>query len=280
MIPKILAVGHSCLDIVHSLPEIPAPNIKVPSAKVDVQVGGNAANEAVALCDLGAHADLHTILGRDSHPFTRILLALLKSRGVGTKLCLFDETQDCPSSTIMVLPDGERAIMNWQSNEIRSAIPSPIALDGYAMIVADTYRLPMVRSVFCSAAGAGIPTMIDVDDPLPDIGMIPAAGYVWFSHEAWRRHRIPIKDLQARFGGVVGITDGHRPVTWVGNDGVVRYHQPPAVNAINTLGAGDVFRARFALGVCMKESIERSIEQACIAACEHITGMQLTRAIA
>lgn len=279
MIPKILAVGHSCLDIVHSLSEIPAPNIKVPSSKVEVQVGGNAANEAVALCDLGASADLHTVLGRDSHPFTRILLALLKSRGVGTGHCCFDETQDCPSSTIMVLPDGERAIMNWQSNEIRSAIPSPISLQGYSMVVADTYRLPMVRSVFSAASRIGIPTMIDVDDPLPDIGMIPSTDHVWFSHEAWRRHRIPIQDLQARFGGVVGITDGHRPVTWVGRDRVVRYHQPPSVKAINTLGAGDVFRARLALGICIGEALDKSIESACITACEHIMGMQLTRAI-
>jgi len=275
MRPKILSVGHACLDIVHMIPEIPKPNRKIASNTVTIQVGGNAANEAVAICDLGASADLCTVLGRDSHPFTRILLSLLRSKNVGTGYCQFDEYQDCPNSTIMVLPDGERAIMNWQSPEIRSAISLPSCIDQYDMVVADAYRLPMVRQVFSMARKEGIPTMLDVDGVLSDIGSLPYSDYIWFSQEAWRCQRIPLADLQARFGGVVGITDGDRPVTWIGKDGKVRYHQPPRVVAKNTLGAGDVFRARLALGVCLGETTEASVEAACITACDHITGQCL-----
>lgn len=279
MIPSILTVGHACLDIVHKVPRIPLPNTKVSSREVDIRIGGNAANCAAALSEMGARVDLCTVLGSDDHPFTRILISLLRSAAVGTSLCRFDPTQPCPSSTIMVMDDGERAIMNWQGEEIRSGISLPSSLDGYNMIQADAYRLPMVRQVFMMARKSGIPTMIDIDSPVDDIGLLPSADHVWFSHESWRKQRIPLRDLQARLGGIVGITDGDRPVSWIGLDGRIRYHQPPTVIARNTLGAGDVFRARLGLGICIGEPIETAVEKACISACEHITDSPLTKVI-
>jgi len=279
MKPKILTVGHACLDIVHTVQLIPKSNTKVASDRVQIQVGGNAANAAVALCDLGASADLCTVLGRDSHPFTRILLALLKERCVGVNYCRFDEVQDCPNSTIMVLPNGERAIVNWQADEIRSAVSAPASLDPYQMVIADAYRLPMIRQIFALARSKGVPTMLDVDGVLPDIGLLPSADHIWFSQEAWRCQRISLSDLQARFGGIVGVTDGDRPVTWIDRDGKIRYHQPPQVIAKNTLGAGDVFRARLALGLCLNESVKDAINAACITAGEHIIEQPLTRTI-
>lgn len=275
MKPKILAVGHACLDIVHAIPNIPAPNTKVTSKEVTIQIGGNAANAAAALCDMGSNADLCTVFGSEHHPFTRILLALLHQKGVNTGHCVFDDTQPCPSSTIMVLGDGERAIMNWQGDEIKNAVSAPDSVDGYCMVMADAYRLPMVRRVFGLARQAGIPTMLDVDGPVEDIGLLPRADHIWFSEEAWRRQRIPLADLQTRFGGVVGITDGDKPVRWIDLDGKIHFHQPLTVDAINTLGAGDVFRARLALGLCLGEDIKSSVAKACEIAAHHITGRQL-----
>jgi sugar/nucleoside kinase (ribokinase family) len=137
----------------------------------------------------------------------------------------------------------------------------------------------MVKKIFAKASSRGIPTMLDIDSPVVDIGSMPCADHVWFSREAWRKHRIPIKDLQARFGGVVGITDGDRPVTWCDQTGKIYYHTPPHVKATNTLGAGDVFRARMALAICIGASVEDAVPMACLSACEHITGKQLTKVL-
>lgn len=271
MTVNILTVGHACLDIVHRVPQIPVPNTKVDSKEVSIIIGGNAANCASALKELGADADLCTVLGSEDHPFTRILISLLRSHGVGTKLCIFDNTQPGASSTIMVLDDGERAIVNWQGHELKNAISLPASVKGYSMVQGDAYRLPMVRQVFAMAHAAGVPTMLDVDGPIDDIGLIPRADYIWFSHEAWRKQRIPLADLQQRFSAVIGITDGDRPVSWIGKDGVVQYHQPPSVVPRNTLGAGDVFRARLGLGICLGEPLHQAVAQACDTACRHIT---------
>jgi sugar/nucleoside kinase (ribokinase family) len=276
--PRILAVGHACLDIVHMVPKIPMTD-KVASERVTIQIGGNAANAAVAICDLGATADLCTVMGNENHPFTRVLMALLVQKRVGTGSCRFEYDLPCPNSTIMVLPDGERAVVNWQSDEIRSAIADPRDLSRYQMVIADSYRLPMVRHVFSRARELGIPTMLDVDGVIDDVGMLPPADHIWFSQKAWRKQRIKLQDLRVRFGGVVGVTDGDRPVSWIGHDGVIRYHAPPTTDAKNTLGAGDVFRSRLALGLCLGERIEDAISGACISACEHITEKPLTRMI-
>ena len=275
MKPKILAVGHACLDIVHSVPRIPKPNTKVASKDVTIQIGGNAANVAAALCDMGADAHLCTVFGSEHHPFTRILVALLAQRHVKTKLCRFDDTQPGPSSTIMVMDDGERAIMNWQGDAIRSAVAVPDDVSKYDIVVADAYRLPMVRQVFDLARKAGVPTMIDVDGPITDVGLIPAADHIWFSEEAWRGQRIPLEDLHSRFGGIVGITVGDRPVRWIDLHGKVHYQQPLNVVPKNTLGAGDVFRARLGLGLCIGEDTGTAISKACAAAANHITGQAL-----
>ncbi len=277
MATKILTVGHACLDIVHLVNEIPKPNTKVASSGVEIRIGGNAANAAAALCELGAEADLCTVLGSDHHPFTRIFVSLLREKGIGTSFCRFEESIQCPCSTIMVLADGERAIVNRQDDAIRSGVSLPDDITRYSMVMADSYRLPMVRSVFLMAHQAGIPTMIDVDGVVDDIGLIPRASHVWFSQEAWRRHRIPLPDLQARFGGVVGVTDGDRPVTWIDTSGKINYHAPPRVNAKNTLGAGDVFRARLGLGICTGQGLTDAVKAACITACEHITNSPISR---
>lgn len=276
---KILAVGHACLDIVHLVPTIPKLNEKIASSSVAIQVGGNAANAATSICDLGASADLCTVLGSEHHPFTRILLALLRERGVGINHCKFDNDQPSPNSTIMVLPDGERSIMNWQSDEIKSAISLPSSLDNYCMVTADAYRLPMVRKIFAMAHGSNIPTMIDIDGVIDDIGIVPSADHIWFSQEAWQCHRIPLVDLQSRFKGIVGITNGALPVAWTDSSHVIHYITPPPIVAINTLGAGDVFRARLALGICIGEDIKSSVSAACVTAGEHITGHQLSRIV-
>lgn len=277
MKPRILTVGHACLDIVHRVGKIPKPNTKVDSREVLIQIGGNAANCAKTLSEIGATVDLCTVLGSEDHPFTRILVSLLRSHGIGTSFCAFDNTQPGPSSTIMVLDDGERAIVNWQGDSIKGAVSTPSRIGDYGMVMGDAYRLPMIRQVFSMASSAGVPTMIDVDGPVDDVGVIPRADYIWFSYEAWKRQRIPLADLRSRFDAVVGITDGDRPVSWIDREGVIRYYQPPSVVAVNTLGAGDAFRARFGVGICIGETIEQAVAGACETACEHITMKPLTR---
>ena len=272
MTPRILTVGHACLDITYMVPNLPQANTKVAGASAKISIGGNAANAAAAICDLGARAELCSILGSESHPFTRLLVQLLASHGVKFSDCYFDEQEACSSSTIMVTPDGERSIINWQGPKSQRSITLPSDFKKYSMVMGDTYRLSMVKDCFTKAQELRIPTMLDVDNACESIDDVPYADHIWFSHDSWKKLKTPLESLQARWNNVTGITDGYRPVVWIGNDGIKKFCTPPSVDAGNTLGAGDVFRARLALGICLAESIDTAVYEACNTACDHITG--------
>lgn len=277
---KILTVGHACLDVVHQVERLPEKDSKVPSSNVDIRIGGNAANAAAAIADLGCQSHLCTSMGSEYHPFTRILVSLLTSKGINISNCEFVDSQACPNSNIMILPTGERTIVNWQSDFFLNHIVHPKSITGYSAILADTYRLPMVQSVLKEANRYGIPTILDVDNPKQKLKEIPRAKQIWFGYEAWQQLGISLFDLQLRTGAdIIGVTNGPNEIQWIDQTQNLRSYMPPSVVPINTLGAGDVFKGRLAIGLSLDEPIAISIREACISAAEHIQNKPLTKLV-
>lgn len=276
MTAQILTVGHTCIDIVYHVDSLPNLNEKIPASKFEIEIGGNAANVAAALCDFGSSADLCTVLGSWSHPFTRVLISLLTSKGIGTKNVEYEESVDSSVSTIMITPNGDRTIINYTDIKLQSAVSIPANVTSYKMILGDSYRLPMVSKVFQQAKSAGIKTMLDVDLPIP-LDNLPACDYVWFSGDAMKGLNSDLPKLQSYFGGIVGVTMGSLPVRWVGPDHTVKMFNPKPITVKNTLGAGDVFRARFAHEICKDTPIDIAVECACESAGEYISIGQLSR---
>lgn len=280
MNPKILAVGHTCLDMVHHVGSIPSPDEKVDSHSMALQIGGSAGNVARFVAILGGSADVCAVVGKKDLPITEALMSLLLDAGIGTELRHAD--CQCPNSTILVLPNGDRLISSYQPNETLDLIHMPDNVSGYSMVLGDSYKLPMTRRAFAEADENMMTTMLDVDKAI-ELDRLPAADYVWLSQEAWGsiddKHR-DLRRLQDRFGGFVGVTNGAGPILWITAQGDLGEHQPLKVKPINTLGAGDMFRAAFALGICMGNDVNRSVEVACKSAAEHITNTRITKIVA
>lgn len=274
-IKKILTVGHACLDIVNYVDFLPHQNCKVASKKLEIIIGGNAANAAVAITNLGFGADLCTVLGSHSHPFTRILMILLNEKKVGTKFIEFNEQEDCSVSSVFIDKSGSRTIVNFQSEKLQSLSSSDIDLKEYSIIMGDTYRMPMINQVFKVANNHKVPTMLDVDCPI-HIDDLPQCDYTWFSAETFGEiskiyPNLTLGDIQRVTGGLVGVTDGANPVIWLEPESLtIKSYQPPKIEAYNTLGAGDVFRARFAIEICNQSSVSLAVKNACDTACEFL----------
>ena len=276
MTAQILTVGHACIDVVYHVDALPNSNEKVAADKFDIGIGGNAANVAAALCDFGVGADLCTVLGSWDHPLTRVLLSLLTSKGIATSHVEFDESVDSSVSTVMVTPNGDRTIVNFTDKKLQSAISIPNDLSRYKMVLGDSYRLPMVSKVFQQAKTVGVKTMLDVDLPI-SLDNLPPCDYVWFSGDAIKGLECDLSTLQSYFGGIVGVTMGAMPVHWVGPDHTVKMFTPKPIKVKNTLGAGDVFRARFAWETCNGTPIELAVARACESAGEYISQGQLSK---
>jgi sulfofructose kinase len=271
---KILTVGHSCVDIMYHVDSLPDLDEKISARNFEISIGGNAANVASAICDFGGLADICTVLGSQSHPLTRVLVSLLTSKGVGTRYVDYNDAADCSASTILITPDGNRTIVNHTDIRLQSGVCLPNKLDEYDMILGDSYRLPIVTKVFDHAKKTGIKTMLDVDQPV-DLDLLPKSDYVWFSNEAKKYLQIGLPSLQEKFGGVVGFTSGSLPIYWMADDHVLKKYTPKTINAKNTLGAGDVFRARLACEICQHTELTYAIELASQSAAEFIMTRQI-----
>ena len=278
---KILTVGHACVDFVHGVTDHLDPNRKLDSRFSNIQLGGSAANVAVALKDLGADVTVCTILGNTNDVGTRIFESLLATKGIDL-ICKYVETEKTPNSLVTVLPNGERSITSYQPRDVVNQDSIDIDVSQYDMILGDSYRLPLVSKLFDIAKNHSIATMLDVDKDVQNIKKLPTATYTWFSHEAWtflREQHRDLKYLYKVFGSVVGFTQGEEPVNWVDSDGFVKKYIPKTVEVTNSLGAGDIFRASLALQLCLKIPLATAIERACESAGEHISGKRLTKII-
>lgn len=88
-------------------------------AKLDVDeayfsTGGNATNVAVTLARQGIDAYFVWVLGED--PASRIILRDMKAEGVQTNLVKQNAKFRASYSTVLLSPDGERTILNYQGS--------------------------------------------------------------------------------------------------------------------------------------------------------------------
>lgn len=275
---KILAAGHTCLDVVHFVPTMPTPDIKVPSDRLTVRLGGNAANVAVALIELGADADLCCVLGSRYDPITDTILTLARSRNIGLD-CGFIESESSPVSSVWILPNGDRVLTSYQPKAVIDATCEIPSMSQYDMVHGDSYRLPLVKQVFREARKHKVPTMLDVDRAVDDVYDLPPSTYTIFSKEAFTAMNLTEKDLiplQKHFGGVVGYTAGADLIRYADATGVYHFKPKLVENPVNTLGAGDTYRAALAMHLCYGKDIHTAIKLACNSAYEHILEKTLT----
>jgi sugar/nucleoside kinase (ribokinase family) len=272
---KILAVGHAGVDFVHGVTDHLNPANKLDSSFSAVQLGGSAANVASALKDLGADVTVCTILGNKTDQITVLFENLLASKDINL-VCKYVDTATTANSLITVLPNGDRSITSYQPIEIVREAYVDVDVSQYDIVLGDSYRIPLVSTIFDLAQSLSIPTMLDVDKAVAPTDSLPYATHVWFSHEAWQTFDMPgLQQLST-----IGVTNGENPVVWLEPcSSVFQSFTPKSVNVINSLGAGDVFRASLALQLLTKIPLATAIERACNSAGEHISGKRLTKII-
>lgn len=278
---KILTVGHACVDFVHGVPDHLTPNKKLDSVFFNIQLGGSAVNVAVALKDLGADVTVCTTLGNKADITTQVFKQLLDAKGIDI-VCNYIDTAATANSLVTVLPNGDRSISCYQSTELVEDDAVDVDVSQFDIVLGDNYRLPLVSKLFKLATQLSIPTMLDVDKTVTESTLLPFADYVWFSQEAWQSFNNDVYKiyLQQVANGTIGITNGENPILWLEpNSSVFQSFKPKAVNVVNSLGAGDVFRASLALQLCLKIPLATAIERACESAGEHISGKRLTKII-
>ncbi|MBM2576537.1 sugar kinase [Jannaschia sp. Os4] len=227
----VLVTGIAVLDHVHRMAALPEGGRKHRSTAFAEVVGGCAAIAALAVARLGGQAILATRLGDDGPG--RAIRDALEAEGVDLGPTVTRGTT--PISSVMVDDSGERMIVNFPGAGLADA-PGP--LPGADAILTDT-RWGGVHAM-AHARRLGVPGLLDGEPPTdPEAARL--ATHVVFSAPG----------LAAFPGGLdavpgeAAVTDGARGCRWRDGD----WMAPPAVEVVDTLGAGDVWHGAFALAL-------------------------------
>lgn len=240
--------GLACVDLVHRVDHVPGPDEKVTSRRQELASGGPAANAAKTFAALGGRARLLTALGRG--PAADLVRTELWSCGVEVVDVAPDHPDGPPVAAVLVTEStGQRAVVNRESVPLQVVAPLAHHLEGASCLLVDGHHPPLALAAVRAARELGVDVLVDAGRPKPvwdellpftdvaicsaDFGLAGAEG-------------VPgtVEALRALGVSRVAFTAGSGPILWWDADGSGSV-APPAVRAVDTLGAGDVLHGAF-----------------------------------
>ena len=254
-------VGRSTLDLVYACARFPEPDGKVDAEVGYMTGGGPALNAAVAFAGLGGQARLCSVIGQGV--FADWVRGDIGGQGVQLFDAAAGEEGVLPVSSV-VLTGSSRAIVNQPLPGRASALAGEMLdrlFDTRPTVVLSDGHLPeLALPVLRRAREAGVPTVLDGGSWKPwTQELLP-----WFDMAvASSRFRPPeagddVMGFLRERVGAVAITNGPNPIRWSarGASGDIR---PPPVQAIDTLGAGDIFHGAFCHALASGEDFAASL---------------------
>jgi sugar/nucleoside kinase (ribokinase family) len=253
----VLCAGIAVQDIILRVPHFPPPGGKSMADDFLVVSGGCAVNAAIAIARLGGLAHYAGPLGDENDAVSNQLLAELKREGIGTSGIVRVAGATAPVSGIMIDGAGERMIATYRDRRIEAARPAdPDALVSDVNVLLADNRFPDFVQPICEAARArGIPVVLDADRPTVERNPLFAIStHVVFSSECLRETTgctelaDGLQRIAPHTSAFLAVSNGPDDVLYIRN-GSVRRMPVFAITAVDTLAAGDVFHAGFALAL-------------------------------
>jgi len=242
----VLTCGLATLDVVQTVDHVPAPDEKLVATDLVVAAGGPAANAAVTCSALGIPARLLTRIGHG--PLASVVAADLRGAGVDV-VDVGGPNLSPPVSTVLVTcGTGERAVVsvNATASGARqldgSGTDRPAGLlDGVAVVLVDGHHLDLALACARAARERGIPVVLDGGSwkpgleallPLVDVAVLSADFAVPGAGD-------PLAAVRRAGPRVVAQSHGPGPIRVLTYEGITTV-EVPAVEVVDTLGAGDV----------------------------------------
>lgn len=265
--PRGLFAGLVTLDVVQVVDQLPGPNEKVAAKRSWLAVGGPAAVAAVTFARLGGTASLLTGLGQG--PAADVVRTELAAAGVTLVDAAPPDFTLAPSVALVDAATGERAVVSGSAHHPEALAVPPLGPDP-AVVLVDGHHAALARAAARRAASAGVPLVVDAGSHKPVFDEVcPHAAAVICSADYVHPRRAHPSGLVADGVALVAITHGPDPVEWWTrrDHGTVPV---PAVTAVNTLGAGDVFHGAYCHAVAAGAEPVAALASAAAAASAHV----------
>jgi sulfofructose kinase len=264
-VPSILVAGVAVIDFVFEVDKMPDRPQKYRAQDAYITGGGNAANAAVAISRLGGRSLLAARLGDDA--IADLILAGLQSDAVDTHLVRRFAGRRSSFSSVFVDAGGERQIVNFRDMDLSQDAGWLEAerLQGLSAVLADTRWGKGAAAAMELARNTGVPGIIDAEAPVREAhDALCIASHVAFSMQGLadltgsEDARGGLLKARTELDAWLCVTDGGNGAWYLAGETPV--HVPAfQVDAVDTLGAGDVWHGAFALmlakGTAEKEAM-------------------------
>jgi len=255
--PAIAVIGSVNLDLVATVARLPAPGETVTGAELNRFPGGKGANQALAARRLGADVSLVGRVGNDA--FADEALVLLRAAGVDLTLCRRTDGAATGTALIAVAPSGENHIV--------------VAPGANRALSADDIGPLQTDAVICQLE-VPVATILHVAktfDGFFCVNLAPAAEID--VRVLQRADLVVVNETESRWygktlaacGGLVATTRGPGLATLQRGGKSVAEARPPAIDAVDTTGAGDCFTAALTVALLEGMAPHEALPFACAA---------------
>jgi sugar/nucleoside kinase (ribokinase family) len=269
----VVCCGAATLDTLFRVARLPTgPGKILPTAVLEV-AHGMATSAAAAIARLGGRARLFARVGDDAGG--RRFVDELTAEGVDCRFVRRVPGVRSPICTVLVDDAGERLVVPYYDPALgRETGWLPLGEVGAADAALVDVRWPEgAAAVLDAARAAGIPAVLDADVGPSDVvlSLAARASHAVFSEPSalavTAAPSVPeaLLRLAERLHGFVAVTAGPEGCFWL-EEGAIAQLRPPAVVAVDTLAAGDVFHGAFALALAEGAGVRRAMAFANVAA--------------
>ncbi len=247
----VIGIGENSVDFVYRLPALPVPNDKLPVTSRRVSPGGQVVTTLCGCARLGLRTSYIGAFGRDEHGSS--VRGELERRGVHTSNAL---VRDAANRYAVILVDersGDRIVL-WERDPALALGPDdlrPAAIARTRLLHVDATDEAFSITAARAARQAGVRVTSDIDvvtnrteELMAAVDVVILAEHVPRRLTGEADAERALRTLRGRHPQWLCVTLGDRGAMLL--DGTRLHHSPAFhVDAVDTTGAGDVFRAGF-----------------------------------
>ena len=268
-------MGHAALDRIYAVESWPQGSGKIPAHRFEESGGGMAANAAAAIARLGGEAIFWGPIGDDA--VADAIHARLIADGVDVCGLRRFEGRTSSHSAVIVDERGERLVVGYRGSALQAPADwLPLdRIESAGALLADVRWPDGASPALRAARDAGIPAILDAEIATDDIlaKLTCAAEHVIFSERGLAAYSggDSAGGLRKALAGgafMAAVTRGEHGVLWVeaAASAEVKHCPAFAVDAVDTLAAGDVFHGAYALALAEGRDIGHAVRFAAAAA--------------
>ncbi|MGB5492435.1 MAG: ribokinase [Woeseiaceae bacterium] len=262
---SVLIIGSVNIDIVARCARLPEPGETVTGAELSRFPGGKGANQALAARRLGADVRLIACVGRDAA--AEEALYLLREGGVDLTGCRSVEGVSTGTALIAVAPNGENHIVVAPGAN-RALQPDDVTTTQADALIC---QLEVPVSVIVQAA--------ESFDGFLCVNLAPAAEID--VRVLQRADLVVVNETESNWygasldacTGIVATTRGAGVATLMRGGELLAEAEPPAVDVMDTTGAGDTFTVALTLALVEGQAPAEALKFACAAGAVATTTM-------